>query len=195
VHREICSLWISTDLSVSIVQDKSVERFCLLVARESEIDLFQGILESKRPRFMAIYGRRRVGKTHLVREFFFSRSDLLTITGRKGLPQGSQLAIFNEEVAKFSPKSESTYPQNWHEAFLQLTEELVQRSRSGKKQVVFFDELPWLCANRKSLLSEIDYFWNTQWSQMSNVVIIICGSAASWLILNRLLLAKLTNFL
>ena len=72
--------------------------------------------------------------------------------------------------------------ESWNQVFKILTEQL--EKQRDQKHILFFDELPWLTTRRSNILSEIDYFWNTKWSRMPNIILIVCGSAASWMIRN-----------
>ncbi|MBP9693855.1 MAG: ATP-binding protein [Alphaproteobacteria bacterium] len=164
-----------------------------IIGRQKEISLFQKILSSKQAEFIAVYGRRRVGKTFLIHEFFSSHDIYLECTGLKDGALKDQLSNFiNAFTQTFYPElpkgTSFTPPKSWQEAFNHLTFEFKKISPQ-KRIIIFFDELPWLASPKSELLQNLDYFWNTQWSQMPNVKLIVCGSAASWMI-NNLINAK-----
>ncbi|HNA61889.1 MAG TPA: ATP-binding protein [Rhabdochlamydiaceae bacterium] len=159
-----------------------------IVGRKKEQKILHQIWNSKTAEFVAIYGRRRVGKTFLVREFFGSQSRYFELMGMKEAPLHDQLSNFAEAFSKtYYPGLPVQSPQSWRKAFSLLTKEM-ERSRS-KKHLLFFDELPWLAAKKSRFIQALDYFWNVHWSRMPHVKIIVCGSAASWM-LDHLINAK-----
>jgi len=151
-----------------------------IIGREAEQELLYEYLASKKSEFIALYGRRRVGKTFLIREvlgddFAFYASGSLNGTGAE------QLASFNKEIISFGG-SNLTPAQNWSEAFSNLNA-LIEASEK-KKKVVFLDEVPWMSTPKSGFLSALDHFWNRYVSMRKDVLLIICGSAASWIIKN-----------
>lgn len=152
-----------------------------IAGREPEIQKLKRTLNSGKPEFIAIYGRRRVGKTFLVREFYgkqicFELVGIYNSNMQEQLQNFSQ--SFNEAVDlgyKLQP------PKSWQDAFAMLKTFLETRKTKGKK-VVFFDELPWLNTPRSGFLKHFENFWNSFGSKQKDLVIIICGSAASWMI-------------
>lgn len=150
-----------------------------LIGRRQERELLNDLLRSNEAEFLAVYGRRRVGKTFLVREHFKKRLTFELTGVRDGLLQ-EQLANFQHELKRRSNKDRER-PRSWQEAFQQLAEHLRSR-RSQKKQVIFLDELPWLAGPRSRFLPALDHFWNTVLSRDPRFILIICGSAASWMI-------------
>lgn len=157
--------------------------------RKNEIELLDTIWRSKEASLVAIYGRRRVGKTHLVREFFSNKGIFVEFTGQKNAKMHLQLSNFSQAMGKAFHDGAKLMPEkNWHAQFEVLTKEL-KKIPAKKKITLFFDELPWLATKRSGLIAQLDYFWNTIWSQMKNLNIILCGSAASWM-LDNLINAK-----
>jgi AAA+ ATPase superfamily predicted ATPase len=160
-----------------------------VLGREKEKEVLKEVLDSKEAEFVAIYGRRRVGKTHLIRQFFSEKGVYLEASGAKDKPLKKQIENFMKAVSKtfFKDISLGT-PLNWDAAFDILTKELKGLSKS-KKIIVFLDELPWMATKRSGLLQSLDYYWNLHWSKLSNLVLIVCGSAASWM-LEKLIYSK-----
>lgn len=160
-----------------------------IFGREKEIAILEDIWASKEPELVAIYGRRRVGKTFLVREFFSNKGIYCEIFGLKNGSLKEQLENFSEGFSKtFYKGMPLKPPANWREALNLLTKE-IEGIFPNKKVVLFLDELPWMATPRSGLLQNLDYFWNTKWSRLPNLKIVVCGSAASW-ILEHLINAK-----
>lgn len=158
----------------------------MLVARERERAVLQGALESADPELIAVYGRRRIGKTFLVRQFFGS-SIAFEMTGSHAGDLTTQLGAFSAALARATGSSVAlTPPRGWAEAFGQLEAYLrALPRRRRRKHVVFLDELPWLATRRSGFLSAFEHFWNGWASAQPWLVLVICGSSASWMI-NRI---------
>lgn len=154
-----------------------------IVGREREVAILKRILDSKIPEFLAIYGRRRVGKTFLIRSFFQkSSAHFFQMTGLKEGKLSEQISHFTQEISRlFYHNIPLQEPKNWNEAFRLLTKAMEQVPKT-KKIVLFFDEFPWMATPNSRLLQNLDYYWNRHWSQDSRLKLIICGSSASWII-------------
>jgi len=160
-----------------------------IIGRESEINKLSKILKSGDAEFLAIYGRRRVGKTFLIHEFFQNRGLYFELTGQKDAGLKMQLANFHHAVQEaFKPALPIKKPDSWKEALSILTN-LIEAQPRNKKIILFFDELPWLARRRSGMLQALEYEWNSKWSRKGNVKLIVCGSAASW-VLENLIQAK-----
>jgi hypothetical protein len=150
-----------------------------LIGRQEQIKQLNRLLKSKEAEFLALYGRRRVGKTFLIREHF-KKQICFELTGLKDGLFKEQLTNFHNELSQRSRKQREC-PKSWQEAFQQLTEHLKTLRGKGKR-VIFLDELPWLASPRSRILQALDYFWNTVLSKDARFILVICGSAASWMI-------------
>jgi uncharacterized protein len=162
----------------------------MIVGRAAEIKLLEGMWRSNKAEFCALYGRRRIGKTFLVRELFEKKKGSLyfEVTGMKDGSLKGQLKHFASKLSKTFYKGISITPSHsWEDAFGSLNEAIL--NTKYKKVVVFLDELPWLATKRSGLIQALDYFWNTEWVKNKKIKLIACGSAASW-ILNNLINAK-----
>ena len=151
----------------------------ILIGRKAEQEELAHALQSGRPELIAIFGRRRVGKTYLIRTFF-KRTLCFELTGVRDASRAEQLKAFAralESVTQFKHQA----PRDWPEAFQQLTEYLRQRFQKGR-QVVFIDELPWIASRRSGFLTAFEHFWNSWGSRQNDLIVVICGSAASWMI-------------
>jgi len=156
----------------------------VVVGRNKEVKIFEQIWKSPQAELVALYGRRRVGKTHLVRSCFGDRGIYVEFTGIQKGSLKRQLRAFTTQISKvFFSGAPIQQPRNWLEAFELLNLEL-DKVAPSKKITLFFDELPWMATKRSKLLQELDHFWNTKWSLMPNINVILCGSAASWMIDN-----------
>jgi uncharacterized protein len=155
-----------------------------IVGRDKEIERLQEIYESTEPQFLAIYGRRRVGKTYLISEFFKNRGIYFEITGMKEGSTAEQLFQFAYEFSRqFNEGERISPPANWAQA-LNVLHEAIEKVEKGRKIILFFDEVPWLASPRSKFLNALEHFWNRYLSRNKNVIMIICGSSASWVIRN-----------
>ena len=156
-----------------------------MIGRKSEVKELNRLYDSGRAELVAIYGRRRVGKTFLVDEVFSGR-----ITFRhaglspaeedaKGLLQAQLNHFYNSLDLHGMEACEK--PQNWLDAFL-LLEKFLQKIDDGTRQLVFLDELPWLDSPRSGFLRAFEGFWNTWGCHRKNLMVIVCGSANSWVL-------------
>lgn len=157
-----------------------------LIGRLEEQRELQHYSESTEAEFVVVYGRRRVGKTYLVRRFFDERFAFYA-TGVAGGRKSTQLKGFNATLKRFGGKGTA---KDWFDAFEQLRDLLesdeVVRDESTGKMVVFMDELPWLDTARSGFLEALEFFWNSWASARNDLLLIACGSATSWIIKNLL---------
>ncbi len=152
-----------------------------LTGREEEIEILKDLLRSDKPELLAVYGRRRVGKTFLIKTFYRDHI-VFSCTGEYKASTATQLANFNEKLAAWFPrKAKAPAPQTWQQAFIRLRDMLLS-IKSRKKKVVFFDELPWLDGHKSGFLSAFGYFWNAYAADIPGIIVVICGSATSWII-------------
>ena len=132
---------------------------------------------SKRPEFVVVYGRRRVGKTYLIREYFNNQFSFYA-TGLSDEKTKGQLRAFNESLIEYGYEDKSV-PKDWYEAFTRLRALLendkVYRDPINNKRVIFLDELPWMDTPRSDFKSALDLFWNRWASAQEDVVLIVCS--------------------
>ncbi len=159
-----------------------------MIGRINEKDILNHCLDSGRPEFVVVYGRRRVGKTFLVKEFFGEKFSFYA-TGINNQNTRGQLKAFNVSLVEYGC-TERSIPKDWFEAFMRLKSVLekddVRREPSSGRRVVFLDELPWMDTARSDFKSALDYFWNSWGSSQKDLLLIVCGSATSWIINNLL---------
>lgn len=152
-----------------------------IIGRKDEIDILNNLLKSKQPELLAVYGRRRVGKTYLIKTFFREHI-VFSCSGQHKGPAAGQLMNFTEQLNKYFPNTLNLSAiQTWQEAFVRLRDNLLS-IKSKKKKVVFIDEMPWLDSHKSGFLSSFSYFWNAYASDIPDIIVVICGSAASWII-------------
>jgi AAA+ ATPase superfamily predicted ATPase len=151
------------------------------IGREAETQRLTEILEADEPAFIAVYGRRRVGKTYFLKQklapwLVFEMSGMY-----KGTLQ-QHLAEFAEKLAAAKKLSlPIAPPASWLDAFKLLITALEEMPRK-KKKAIFLDELPWLNTPKSGFLTALEYFWNSWASMRPDVTLVVCGSAASWMI-------------
>ncbi len=156
-----------------------------LIGRQKEIKKLKYYAESPKSEFVAVYGRRRVGKTYLIREVFDGQF-AFQLTGLANVKMKDQLGQFHAALINYSPKQTEVEPaQDWMKAFRQLIDLLENQQVKGKK-VIFLDELPWLDTPKSGFLTGLEHFWNSWASARKDILLIVCGSAASWMIKNLL---------
>lgn len=152
-----------------------------LVGRHAERRLLLQAVASDRPELVAVYGRRRVGKTFLVRQVLGPRL-CLELVGMHGARRDAQLANFSHALQRATGRA-GRQPTTWADAFRLLEGFLEERlTDSSEPAVVFFDELPWLASRRSGFLDAFGHFWNSWASRQPRLVVVICGSAASWML-------------
>ena len=152
----------------------------IFIGRKKELEILHKALGSEEPEMVAVIGRRRVGKTFLVRTAFGEQLDF-EITGTQNASTREQLRNFAIRIRDFfGEKALSGTPANWMDAFEILMRQLERKGKTGKI-VVLFDELPWLASRRSGFLNALGFFWNS-WATRRNIVVVICGSAAAWMI-------------
>ena len=151
-----------------------------LIGRENEQGLLKKYIDSNRSEFIAVYGRRRVGKTFLVTETF---KDALSfdMTGVIDGDKEDQLVSFN--IALKESGYEGKRVTDWYGAFEAL-KEVVKKVPQNRAAIIFIDELPCLDTPRSGLVKALDLFWNGWANRQSNVKLIVCGSATTWIVDN-----------
>ncbi|NMH25563.1 AAA family ATPase [Flavobacterium solisilvae] len=151
-----------------------------IVGRNHEISLLKQALNSDKSELLAIYGRRRVGKTFLIREFFKSEI-IFEVSGLYNGTMKDQLNNFSREISKKAKKTENKNASDWFDAFA-LLENYLDKQKSTKKKVIFIDEFPWIATAKSKFLTAFENFWNRYCTQRSDLIVVICGSAASYMI-------------
>lgn len=150
-----------------------------VIGRYAEKDELDRVVNSKKSEFVVVYGRRRVGKTFLIKQHFKGRFTFYT-TGLADSALDSQLTVFNATLKTSPYYKETTEATSWMEAFQHLT--TILGADTAKIKLIFIDELPWMDTRGSKLLMALDYFWNSWASARSDIKLLVCGSSASWMI-------------
>ncbi|MCW5590202.1 MAG: AAA family ATPase [Legionellales bacterium] len=152
-----------------------------ITGRDREQKKLDEFYHSNRSEFMAVYGRRRVGKTYLIKNYFKTKDCVFFST--TGIDQGSfktQRTVFCTELSRqLFHNIPIAIPTSWLKIF-EILDQAINESK--KKFIIFLDELPWMTTPKSQLLETIEYFWNQHWSHTKKVKLIICGSLSSWII-------------
>lgn len=151
----------------------------MIVARNKEISELKEIASVEQAQLVAVYGRRRVGKTFLVREDF-EYDFTFYHTGLSGGSYHDQLSHFQVSLSKYG-MTPAKAPENWLEAFSMLEDLLARAENPHKNRVVFLDELPWMDTKNSRFITGFEAFWNGWASAQRHLTVIICGSATSWM--------------
>jgi AAA+ ATPase superfamily predicted ATPase len=150
-----------------------------IIGRKKEIELLQRIAESGEPEFVAVYGRRRVGKTFLIKEFFNNKF-IFYFSGSENATMKIQLENFQIAFQNYFNMTIPT-PKSWTIAFEMLRKEINRIRKRGRK-VIFIDEMPWLATMGSNFIQAFEYWWNTYASSNPDILLIICGSSTSWML-------------
>lgn len=149
-----------------------------LIGRTEEIALLEEYFDSDKSELIAVYGRRRVGKTYLICETIGDRFDF-DFTGRHKLAAKLQIAEFQKEINRLT-SDKSGEAQDWFEAFDHLKEYLLGLKKN--RVVVFLDELPWMDTAKSNFLAALSSFWNGWRSKKTYLKLYVCGSATTWMV-------------
>ncbi len=149
-----------------------------IIGRQKELLKLEQLQKSEQSEFIAVYGRRRVGKTFLIREYF-NNNFAFQISGLAKASTKEQLINFNLTLKRISCQ-DTIVPKSWMEAFEQLIA-YVEKLPEERK-VIFIDEMPWLDTPRSKFIQALEHFWNGWASARYDIVLIVCGSSTSWMI-------------
>ncbi len=150
------------------------------IGRVEEQRILQKAFDSEEAEMVAIIGRRRVGKTFLINEVYGEKINF-EVTGIQHAPREEQIKNFMFQLKRsMDLPIDIPAPSSWLDAFILLISYL-EKIDSKSKKVVFLDELSWLSTPNSGFLRALGFFWNS-WAVKQNIVVVICGSAASWMI-------------
>jgi uncharacterized protein len=150
-----------------------------IIGRENTIHILQTALQSNQSEFVSLTGRRRIGKTYLIKNFF-AEEICFYMTGVQNQPMNVQLEAFNNELM-IRTNTFTGSPKNWLEAFMMLRQ-YVASIKTKTKKVIFLDELPWIDTQRSGFLQIFAHFWNSWAAWEHNIILVIAGSSTSWIV-------------
>lgn len=150
-----------------------------IIGRKVEQSELQRCKNSDHSEFVIVYGRHRIGKTYLIRQFF-SDKYAFSYVGIRGVSQQQQLSGFAESLREYGKLPLSPKIDNWFQAFDALRS-LLEQKQDGSKKVVFIDEMPWMDHAKSNFVSAIERFWNGWAAHRDDILLIACGSATSWI--------------
>ena len=154
-----------------------------IIGRKKEKAALKQYLESGMPEFLVVYGRRRIGKTFLIREYFEGKLDFY-VTGLANSKKESQLRVWNDAIRNsFGGSFDNA--SSWLDAFTLLISKL-EKLKKPKRKIIFIDEAPWMDTPKSGFLTALEHFWNGWASGRPDVFLIVCGSATSWVVKNLL---------
>lgn len=150
-----------------------------IVGRKFEYQQLNECIHSQRSEFVVVCGRRRVGKTFMIRSFFNDKYDF-QYTGARNVPAKIQLEKFAYALQKYSKSKYAPVLKDWYDAFRQL-ELLLEDLPKKRRKIIFIDEMPWIDSPKSVFVSALESFWNS-WAMMrDDIVLVACGSATSWM--------------
>ena len=152
-----------------------------IIGRNEEIAELKRYMASDRAEFIAVYGRRRVGKTFLV-STYFNNSFAFSATGILGGKFKDEIEAFGDALIDYGFVGDA--PKNWREAFRDLKSLLSSKLSVGTRCVIFLDELPCFATRNSGFVKQLDHFWNDWASKHPEILLIVCGSATSWIVRN-----------
>lgn len=148
-----------------------------IIGRKDEIKRLREYVSSNRSEFVVVYGRRRVGKTFLIKELFENQF-VFRMTGKENASLSAQLVNFSYAMNDFFCVNANA--KNWDDAFRQLSKALEQQPAGAK--IIFIDELPWFDTPKSGFVSSLEHFWNDWATYRDDIKLIVCGSATSWML-------------
>lgn len=152
----------------------------MIIGRKQEIEMLNSALISTKSELIVVYGRRRVGKTFLIRQLFEAHLKF-EVTGLYGGGLKDQLSNFSKELKNRAKNNAMQTPENWMNAF-NLLEEYLNSHKGKNKKVIFIDEFPWIATQKSKFLMAFENFWNSYATKRTDLIVVICGSAASYMV-------------
>ena len=154
----------------------------MFVGRKNELELLNDVYHSPNNELIVLYGRRRIGKSSLIKRFAERKPNYYEFEAIEGGTTPQQINHFAAQLKNKvdDPIFDSIRFQNWEQVFTYITEKIL-KGKTKTKKILFLDELQWMAAGRKKLIALLKYFWDNQWKD-KNVMLILCGSVASFMV-------------
>ena len=153
----------------------------VIIGRVTEKVILTNALNSSRSELIAIYGRRRIGKTFLIREFY-EKEMVFTMTGYSVGNRAVQIKNFMTKLNEVTDEFKNEKPIDWIDSFVLLKKYITGLRKSKSKKVIFFDEFPWIASNKSGFLPAFENFWNDFCVGRTDLVVVVCGSGASYMV-------------
>ena len=153
----------------------------VIVGRVKEKEILSNALNSSRSELIAIYGRRRIGKTFLIREFY-EKGMVFSMTGFSDGNRDVQIKNFQAKLNEVTDEFKQEKALDWIDCFVLLKKYITGLRKSKHKKVIFIDEFPWIATNKSGFLAAFENFWNDFCVGRTDLVVIVCGSAASYMV-------------
>ena len=154
-----------------------------IIGRQKEIALLEKYYNSGKAEFIAMYGRRRVGKTFLIRQYFKNQF-AFDMTGVLEGSKAEQMSAFHMALKSYGYEGKKN--TTWLDAFFALRQLMEEKVNSQERCVIFIDELPCLDTPKAGFVHALGHFWNSWANWQSQIMLIVCGSATSWMVRNVL---------
>lgn len=156
-----------------------------IIGRKTEQQQLERLMNSKEAEFLVVYGRRRVGKTFLIRNYFkdqfsFYHTALSPLELEDKDLLSAQLANFTSSLRRYGAEVKEV-PKTWLEAF-DILIDLLKDKPSSEKVIVFMDEMPWLDTPKSGFITAFEHFWNGWAAGQDNLLLVACGSATTWIV-------------
>lgn len=156
-----------------------------MIGRQKELQILNEAYNSDKAEMIAVYGRRRIGKTYMIREFYAKKPNTfaLTLTGQSGDDMKAQIRN-TARALKESCGISIAATAKWDEVFAKIKEFHQNNAPKYEHFVLFIDELPWIATAKSGFVGALGYAWNTYFSMFTNTTFVLCGSAAAWMLRN-----------
>jgi len=152
-----------------------------IIGRIKEKEVLSNVLNSSRSELIAVYGRRRIGKTFLIREFY-EKEMVFSITGFSEGNRAVQIKNFMTKLNEVTEEFKNDKPKDWIDCFVLLKKYIKRLRKKKSKKVIFIDEFPWIASKKSGFLAAFENFWNDFCSARTDLVVVVCGSAASYMV-------------
>jgi predicted AAA+ superfamily ATPase len=153
-----------------------------LIGRRTEIRDLQHIYNESKSAFIAVYGRRRIGKTFLIRTAF-DQQFAFQCTGIANSNLTTQLSNFHIALTEYNKTGQALkQATDWLNSFQNLIQ--ILKTYPGNRKIIFLDELPWMDTAQSGFIPALEHFWNSWASARKDIILVVCGSAAGWMISN-----------
>ena len=153
----------------------------VIIGRAREKEVLTQALNSNRSELIVIYGRRRIGKTFLIREFY-KKEAVFSVTGYSEGSKAVQIKNFMTKLNEVTDEFREEEPKDWIDCFVILKKYLKRLRRRKRKKVIFIDEFPWIATNKSGFLPAFENFWNDFCAGRTDLIVVVCGSAASYMV-------------